>query len=145
MQYDVRTITTTERPTAVVAQETNWREWPRVWGKDEVWAFLRDGGAKVDGHNIMLYKDETPNVEVGVQVAGPFAPKGRVVPSVLPAAEVAMTVHRGPYDKLGDAHEAVLKWCAEHGRAVTRERWEIYGDHAENPADLETEVYWRLR
>jgi len=31
----------------------------------------------------MLYKDDVPNVEVGVEVADSFAPSGRVVPSTL--------------------------------------------------------------
>lgn len=94
---------------------------------DEVYAFLKDSDVKQDGHNIMLYKDDVPNVEVGVQVKTRFLPQGRVVPSVLPAGEVAMTVHRGPYERLGDAHEAVIKWCAASGRTIARTRWEIYG------------------
>jgi effector-binding domain-containing protein len=76
----------------------------------------------------MLYRDDVPNVEVGVQVAGPFTPAGRVIPSALPAGQVATTVHRGPYDGLGTAHQAVLAWCAARGHRVQGTRWEIYGD-----------------
>ena len=62
-------------PTAVVAQATTWEQFPRIWARrrGEVYAFLRGGGgAAQDGQNVMLYRDDVPNVEVGVQVAGPF-------------------------------------------------------------------------
>jgi effector-binding domain-containing protein len=136
-----------ESPLAVVAASTTWPEFPTLWGKllDEVYAFLKTSGVTKEGHNVFVYKDDQPNVEIGVQVDAPFAPKGRVVPSALPAGEVAMTVHRGPYDKLGDAYDAVVRWCADNRRAMTRTRWEIYGDWREDPSELETEVHWLLR
>ena len=145
--HNVIITKTTERPTAVVPAVTNWQEYPKLWGKllDEVWAFIRTGAVEKYGHNIMLYKDDRPSVEVGVQVATRFEPKGRVVPSVLPAGEVAMTLHRGPYRGLGDAHEAVITWCAANGRERTGVRWEIYSDHRDNEAELEVEVYYLLR
>jgi effector-binding domain-containing protein len=83
-------------------------------------------------------------VEVGVQVDGPFVASGRVTPSELPAGRVATTVHRGSYDGLGAAHEAVHAWCATHGHSLTRTRWEIYGDWQEDPEDLETEIAYLL-
>ena len=45
------------------------------------------------GHNVMLYKDDVPNVEVGVGWIG-FTRKP-VVPSALPTGRAAMTMHRG--------------------------------------------------
>ena len=71
MDYEVSLQTVAACPTAVVAQATTWQEFPRIWVRllDQVYAFLRDGGAAQDGQNIMLYRDDVPNVEVGVQVA----------------------------------------------------------------------------
>jgi effector-binding domain-containing protein len=142
MAHDVVLRTTPASPTAVVAQATTWDEFPSLWGAllDEVYAFVRSGGTTQTGHNVMLYRDDVPNVEVGVQVDGPFAPSGRVVPSELPAGRVASTVHRGPYDGLGAAHQAVLQWCAAHEHPLTGTRWEVYGDWREDPRELETEV-----
>jgi len=41
---------------------------------------------------------------------------------------------------------AVLRWCAEHGLDPAGPRWEIYGHwHDDDPAQLETEVYYLLR
>jgi effector-binding domain-containing protein len=144
--YPVSVKTVEAQPTAIVTAATTWAEFPTLWRKllDEVYAFVGAGGATQDGHNVMLYRDDVPNVEVGVQVSGAFEPTGRVVPSELPAGEVASTVHRGPYDALGEAHVAVKAWCGSHGHVLTGVRWEIYGDWHEDPADLETEVCYLL-
>ena len=139
--------TTSASPTAVVAQATTWSEFPQLWPVllDEVYAFVRGGGVTQTGHNIMLYRDDVPNVEVGVQVAGSFVASGRVTPSELPAGRVATTVHRGSYDGLGATHAAVHRWCANHGHVITGTRWEIYGDWRDDPRDLETEINYLVR
>jgi effector-binding domain-containing protein len=145
-EYDVKLARVAARPTAVVAVTTTWEEYPTLWRGllDEVYAFVRGGGATIDGHNVMLYLDDVANVEVGIQVTGTFTPAGRVVPSVLPAGPVAMAVHRGPYHGLDGAHRAVRHWCRSHGHQTTGVRWEIYGDWDEDPSRLETEIYYLL-
>lgn len=147
MEYEIQLRTTAASPTAVVAQTTTWDEFPRVWRLllDEVYEFVRGGGITQTGDNIMLYRDDVPNVEVGVQVAGAFVPSGRVIPSELPAGRVATTVHRGAYDGLAAAHAAVHAWCAAHDHALTGTRWEIYGDWRDDPQELETEVSYLVQ
>jgi len=146
MVYQVELTTVAESPTAVVAATTTWALFPTLWKGmlDEVWAFLRGSDLRTDGHNVMLYKDDVPNVEIGVQVTGTFVPAGRVVPSRLPGGPVARTIHRGPYNLLGEPHRAIREWCAEHGLVLEGPRWEIYGDWREDPAELETEVCYLL-
>jgi hypothetical protein len=58
---------------------TGWEQFPRIWALllDEVYAFLRDGGAAQDDQDVMLYRDDVPNAEVGVQVAGRSGGPGR--------------------------------------------------------------------
>jgi effector-binding domain-containing protein len=142
--------TTVATPTAVIAETTTWQEFPQLWRQllDEVWAFVRS--AELDaGRNVMLYKDGRPSVEVGVEVRGPFAPGGRVVPSELPAGTAAKTIQRGPPSPEGiaDAHEAVTAWCAANGIELEGTRWEVYGhwDDDAAPADYEVEIYWLVR
>jgi effector-binding domain-containing protein len=146
MSHDVEVVVEAARPTAVVAATTTWSEYPRVWKVllDQVYAFLATSDVVQTGHNVMLYKDDVPNVEVGVEVAHAFSSTGPVVSSNLPSGETAVVVHRGAYDGLGGAHRAVLDWCAANGRMPAGPRWEIYGDWAEDPADLETEVHYLL-
>jgi effector-binding domain-containing protein len=146
MNYEVTVGDVAARRTAVVAASTTWREFPRLWKEllDEVWACLRAGGVSGGCRNIMLYLDELPHVEVGVELSQPCPLTGRVVASSLPAGKAAMTVHRGSYDELRAAHRAVLEWCALEGRPLAGPRWEIYGPHRDNPAELRTEIYYLL-
>ena len=133
-------------PTAVIAATTTWREFPRVWREllDEVWACLRAGGVDRGCPNVMLYLDDTPRVEVGAWLRVPCELTGRVVASRLPAGRAAMTTHIGPYEGLGDAHRAVIDWCATNGERLSKVRWEIYGPHRDDPSELTTEIFWLL-
>lgn len=127
MAHEAQVVTTSARPTAVVAQATTWEKFPSVWmlWLDQVYAFLKTSDMTRSGHNVMLYQDDVPNVEVGVEVTGPFSPAGPVTPSVLPAGEAAMTIHRGPYDLLNAAHQAIRAWCVANGRPITGCRWDL--------------------
>ena len=146
MEHQVTLRDVAARPTAVVAATTTWQEFPKLWGQllGEVWDCLRAGGIQRGCPNVMLYRDDVPNVEVGVQVTGTFEPSGRVVPSVLPAGAVATAVHRGPYEALEEAHVAIKAWCLSHRHALTGVRWEVYGDWTADPAELETTVSYLL-
>ena len=141
---------TAECPTAVVKADTTWPEFPTLWRPllDEVWAFLRaTPGLRTEGHNVMLYRHKVPgielSVEIGVQVTGPFEPSGRVVPSILPAAEAATARARNTAD-IGAAHAAVRAWCAAQGRALTGVSWEIYGDPDPRDGHVGVAVFWEL-
>ncbi len=142
-------VTVTEvpaRPTAVVAATTTWREFPTLWMElsAEVWACLRAAGIQRGARNVMLYLDDVPHVEVGVELTQPCPLTGRVVSSELPAGEAAMTTHWGSYAELGAAHQAVQEWCDAHGRLSGWPRWEVYGPHNDDPAQVWTEVYYLL-
>jgi effector-binding domain-containing protein len=146
MTHEVTAKDIPARPTAVVAATTTWQEFPALWGRllDEVWACLRAGGITRGCRNVMLYRDDVPNVEVGVELTQPCPLTGRVQTSTLPAGEVATTVHYGPYAGLKEAHRAVFDWCAANGRRRAGPRWEVYGPHDDDPAKVWTEVYHLL-
>jgi effector-binding domain-containing protein len=142
MAHEVVRVRLPARATAVVAEATTWKAFPARWPVllDEVHALL---GSRA-GLNAMLYRDDVPNVEVGVLVESPFVPGGRVTASYLPGGDVAMTVHRGDYRDLDSAHRAVLAWCKAHGVVHSGVRWEIYGHHHDDPAQRVTEVHYLL-
>ena len=151
MGYDVTIERTTECPTAVVKANTTWREFPTLWRTllDDVWAFLGSTpGLRGDGHNVMLYRNGLPDVEVavevGVQVTRAFEAAGRVVPSTLPAGEAATTVHQGTPSEIGAAHDAVRAWCSAQRRQLTGVSWEIYGDPDPQTGHFDVAVYWQL-
>jgi effector-binding domain-containing protein len=146
MSCDVSIVDVLVRPTAVIPATTTWREFPRLWPVllGEVWACLRAGGTDGGCRNVMLYRDDVPNVEVGVELPEPCPLTGRVVASTLPAGQVAMTVHRGSYAGLAAAHQAVHDWVVGQERQPAGPRWEVYGPHRDNPAEVWTEIYWLL-
>jgi len=146
---EVSVKTAEPTPTAVVVASTTWVEFPRTWRPllDEVWSFLRSGAAPglyKDGHNIILYKDNAPNIEVGVQVSGPFDPVGRVVASTLPAGLVATATHTGPIAEIGGTHDAVCAWSKANGYRLAGYRWEIYGDPDPSTGHFLVAVFWSL-
>lgn len=149
----VRLTETAARPTVVVARRTTWSEFPSLWGLmlDEVYGAVRpaDGDLAERGgprwQNVMLYKDDVPNVEVGVLASGPYVERENVISSWLPSGTAAATTLRGPYAGLDAAHRVVRAWCAAHGRDLAGPRWEIYGHWRADPDELETEIYYLLK
>jgi len=149
----VRFLAVAARRTAVVAQTTTWSEFPKLWGPllGEVYEFvqgrpeLATGDGEERWQNVMLYKDQRPDVEVGVLVSAPFQAQGSVIPSALPAGVVVTATHRGDYEKLGVTHEAVRAHAAAHGRKAAGPCWEIYGHAQTDVSESETEVFWLLR
>ena len=108
---------------------------------------VRDGapeGLYRQGHNVMLYKDDVPNVEVGVQVTGSFDSVGRVTASSLPGGPVATATHIGPVSALGDTHQSIRQWSDANGYRPAGPRWEIYGDPDPSTGDFRVEVLWLL-
>ena len=149
MAVEVTLKTVEPTPTAVVAAAVTWEEFPKVWGPmlDRVWSFLRGAAPKglyKQGHNIMLYKDDVPNVEVGVEVIESFAPTGHVVASTLPGGLAATATHSGPIVKIGDTHHAVCEWSKANGYELAGPHWEIYGDPDPSTGDFDVDVFWLL-
>ena len=149
MTVDVTVKTVEPTPTAVVAAAATWAEFPTMWGPmlDTVWSFLRGDapeGLYQHGHNIMLYQDDVPNVEVGVQVNGSFEPAGPVVASALPGGLVATATHTGPVATIGGTHQAVCEWSKANGYRLAGPRWEVYGDPGPAGGHFDVDVFWSL-
>jgi effector-binding domain-containing protein len=134
------------RPTAVIAASTSWAAYPSLWPEllSEVWEAVRSRADLSPGRNVMLYRDDVPNVEVGAEITAPFAPIGRVVSSALPAGRVATTGHRAPFEEIGSAHAAVIEWCEARGLERAGPRWEIYGHWDEEAPEPLVDVYYLL-
>ena len=149
MTVEVIVKTVEPTPTAVVAATATWAEFPKMWGPmlDTVWSFLRGDapeGLYQHGHNIMLYQDDVPHVEVGVQVSGSFEPAGPVVASALPGGLVATATHTGPVATIGGTHQAVCEWSKANGYRLAGPRWEVYGDPGPSGGHFDVDVFWSL-
>jgi effector-binding domain-containing protein len=78
--------------------------------------------------------------EISVPVTAPVVAAGRVKPSQLPAAKVARTVYRGPYEGLADAWGEFNAWIAANGHKPAENLWECYVAGPEKDPDPST---WR--
>lgn len=142
---NVSQVTVHAQLTAIIAETTSWEAYPEIWPRllDEVWSAIRSRRGEIaPGRNVMLYKDDVPNVEVGVEVAGSFAPLGRVIASALPAGRVAMATHRGSWD-VGPTHRAIIDECDRLGLERVGPRWEIYG-HFNAAGDEAVKIYYLI-
>ncbi len=83
---------------------------------------------------------DTFDFEIGVPVTQPVAPAGRVEPGQLPAAKVARTVYRGPYEGLGTAWGEFSALLAANGHTPGPNLWELYVAGPESNPDPAT---WR--
>jgi len=103
-----------------------------------------------NGHNVFLYHhptraDEPLRCDFGVEVTRSFETAGEVYATETPAGEAALAVHRGPYNRMNETHEAIKGWMAANQRDFAGHCWEIYGDPTPEPADTETTIVYLLK
>lgn len=87
-------------------------------------------------------------IEAGMPVAGPADGEGEIEVGSLPGGDVATTIHKGPYDKLNQGHEAIQEWIAKNNEEADGAPWEVYiTDPGEvpDPAEWQTEICWPLK
>jgi effector-binding domain-containing protein len=147
MSYQISVHHVPSQTTAVVRARAKQADLPQVVPAlcGEVWAYARAAGLPRPGRHLALYLDCVINLEVGAEMDQPFTGDGRVVCSFTPAGLVATTVHLGPYNRLGDAHHAVLNWCAANGHVLAGPSWEVYGHWTDDPTQLRTDVFYLLK
>jgi effector-binding domain-containing protein len=142
------------RRTAVIAETVAWEDFPNRWRPmlDEVYRFVRqcpEFAAAIAGTsgphwtNVMLYRSEAPNVEIGVLAPSAFAPQGRVIASQLPGGRAVTASHLGDPGQIGTTHDAVREYARDHGLVTTGVVWEVYG-HPDETGDFATEVFHLL-
>ncbi len=153
MPVSVSVQTVHPRKLAAVRREVAPGEVGSAWGPavGKVWDFIRSQpGLWTDGHNIFLYHhpaqpDAPVLCDFGVEVTRSFETAGEVYATETPGGEAAIAVHRGPYDRMNEAYNAIDRWLAANGRESAGHSWEVYGDPTPDPAHTETTVVHLLK
>jgi effector-binding domain-containing protein len=81
--------------------------------------------------------------EIGVPIAQPIAPVGRVQRGRLPATRVARTVFYGKYEELPAAWGEFEEWITSNGHTAAPGLWEIYTvgpESSPNPDEWRAEL-----
>ena len=84
------------------------------------------------------------DVEVGVPVAAPVAPSGRVRAAQSTAVRVARAVYHGAYEGLPEAWKEFDDWLGQTGLKTGRDWWESYAvgpESSDDADDWRTELY----
>jgi DNA-binding transcriptional MerR regulator len=94
--------------------------------------------------------EDAEPVEAFVPVGGPPAlpgEHGRVHVSELPAARVAVLIHAGGYESIGDSYRRLGAWVAHNAAAAplpVREIYLVSSDQTDDPDRFRTEIQWPL-
>jgi len=112
----------------------------------ELMAELKSQGIEPVGavfaHHLKM-SPERFDFELGVKIAAPLTPNGRVKQGQLPAAKVARTVYSGPYQGLPSAWGAFEDWIKANGHVSGPSLWEVYStgpQSSPDPKDWQTEL-----
>jgi DNA-binding transcriptional MerR regulator len=94
-----------------------------------------------------LFQDERGEVTIFVPISGTMQTVGRVSPVVVPAAEVAVTVHEGSLANLDDTYGALGVYVSKHALGVVGPVREYYLVDARTTSDAtqwRTELAWPI-
>jgi len=72
------------------------------------------------------YREHDVDAEAGFYLKEPVATSGRVQVYELEPTTVASTLHHGPYNRLSEAYDAVLRWVGGNGYNVAGPIRELY-------------------
>ena len=64
--------------------------------------------------------------EIGLPIAAPIKPQGRVKPGGLPALTAARTVYHGGYEGLATGWGELMSWIEAEGHVAASSLWEVY-------------------
>ena len=95
----------------------------------ELLATLTDQRLTATGPLFAHYLRLTPthfDLELGLPVAFPIRPSGRVDPGQLPDSTVARAIHHGPLTHLSDAWADLDRWVASRPHRPATDLWERY-------------------
>ncbi|MEA3401786.1 MAG: GyrI-like domain-containing protein [Armatimonadota bacterium] len=114
----------------------------------EIMPFLGASGVQFAGPPLALYHDEEykesdVDIEVAVPIVGETPEHEHIRTRELPGGTMAAAVHRGPFEGVHGAYEALMKWIEANGYEIAGPSREVYltdPDEVADPSQNVTEV-----
>ena len=152
MTYDIEVEEESETPALSIRFECDPAELGEQLGEvlPRVFGYATEAGAQPSGAPFARYHsmgDGTWEIDAGVPVNEAFEGSEDIQATILPGGMVARTVHRGSYDDIGEAHEALGEWLEESEWERNGAAWDAYVDDPTEvaPDEVRTFVYWPVR
>lgn len=151
--YEITVKEVPEQPVLMVRKQATMEGIGDAMGQafGEIMGYMGKAGVAPTGPPLCLYSEDFDPATGGeMQICMPVAPgaagEGAVEATVLPGGRMASTMHRGPYDTLGQAYTAVIAWVEEQGHRPAGPMRDVYltdPDHTA-PDEYLTEVLWPI-
>jgi effector-binding domain-containing protein len=146
--FELRELTV--QPVLSIRQRVKPEEMQQAFAEffGEVWKHIEESGKQPSGMPFTRYHsmdDSSFDLECGLPVATTMGGAGRIQSSELPGGSVAFSSYVGPYERLSEAHDALVVWMGENGHQVAGAPWEFYvTDPGEepDPSKWETDIYY---
>jgi effector-binding domain-containing protein len=92
------------------------------------------------------YEPDHVDFQAGFPVAEPVEGEGRIEAGEIPGGRVAVAVHEGPYDTIGEAHDALDAYVHDRGahRGSPREVYVTGPGQERDAAKWRTEVVYPI-
>lgn len=152
MEYSCEIKHQKPTPTICVRTTTSVDHLPMVLGQamGAMGAYMEQAGVQPAGVPYVAYFNmdmQNLNVEIGFPLAEPLEGAGALLPGILPEADVAVTMHAGPYTELGAAYEALTEYVQSKNRLPTGIVYEFYYNSPEEvkPEQLLTQIVFVLQ
>lgn len=151
--YEVEVKDIPEQPVLMVCKQTTMDGIGDAMGAAfaELMGYMGRSGVAPVGPPLCVYSEDFDEERGGeMRVCMPVAPgatgEGAVEATVLPGGSMATTVHRGPYDTIGQAYGAVYGWIQEHGHQPAGPMREVYLTDPDEvpPEEYLTEICWPI-
>ena len=152
MDYEIKLLELPDQHVLSMRTTTAMEDLPKFLGKayNDVMQYMTELGQGPSGMPFAAYYNldmKALEIEAGFPVATALPAKGEILSNVIPAAKFATTIHRGSYDTMVPAYEALNDWIKANNYEATGVAYEYYlNDPSSDPSIVaETEVRFPLK
>jgi len=152
MNYEIRTVELNEQPTIVVRRSARISEVGGVLSRDlpRIFRFVTENGGSIAGAPFtrdLSFKDGIFEFEAGLPLTLAITGTEEFMTSQLDGGKFAMTSHFGSYERLSDAHKALVTWLKSNNLPVLFPMWDQYvsDPSSTSPEKIETRIYYPIK
>jgi effector-binding domain-containing protein len=134
-----------------IRQMVKFAEIPNMMSKayGELMTYMQRNDIQMVGPPFVFYhswSDVETDMDCGFPVTSTFKGEGRIHSFDLPAVKVMMTIHTGPYEKLGETYKKVEEKMRAMGIKPADHMWESYLNNPMEvpPEKLLTQIFWPI-